>query len=201
MQPDARVLLIGGSSHLGKSTLAAGLADRLGWEARSTDKLARHPGRPWAEPPAEVPPHVEEHYLTLTDDARFASVLLHYESVVWPLAEALIGEHARGPSLILEGSAILPALVGRRPGVTAVWLTGDDDLIHARIAAGSRYADRSRDGQAMIAAFAARSLRFNSLIVREVDRLGLVRIDVAADATVADLIELVLERATGRLSN
>ncbi|MEL7245323.1 MAG: 2-phosphoglycerate kinase, partial [Cyanobacteria bacterium J06573_2] len=42
-----RIILIGGSSHVGKSTLAQSLANKLNWNYISTDKLARHPGRPW----------------------------------------------------------------------------------------------------------------------------------------------------------
>ena len=41
-----RVLLIGGPSHTGKSTLAETLAAELGWNHVSTDSMARHPGRP-----------------------------------------------------------------------------------------------------------------------------------------------------------
>jgi 2-phosphoglycerate kinase len=44
---ETRVILIGGSSHVGKSTLGQSLAAKLGWSYCSTDKLARHPGRPW----------------------------------------------------------------------------------------------------------------------------------------------------------
>lgn len=44
---ETRVILIGGSSHAGKSTLAQALAAELGWSYGSTDKRARHPGRPW----------------------------------------------------------------------------------------------------------------------------------------------------------
>src|SRR5215468_118437 len=60
------VILIGGTSHTGKSTVAKRIAERLGAICVSTDSLARHPGRPW--PAArEVPPHVVEHYLQLGD--------------------------------------------------------------------------------------------------------------------------------------
>lgn len=38
-------ILIGGSSHVGKSTLSKQLAAALGIELISTDDLARHPGR------------------------------------------------------------------------------------------------------------------------------------------------------------
>ncbi|WP_350277671.1 hypothetical protein [Kribbella sp. HUAS MG21] len=42
--------------------MARAVADRLGFEYVSTDKLGRHPGRPWAKPGREVPAHVAEHY-------------------------------------------------------------------------------------------------------------------------------------------
>ena len=50
-----RILLIGGTSHVGKSTLAQLLALKLGWNYRSTDKLARHPGRPWQPKAEDIP--------------------------------------------------------------------------------------------------------------------------------------------------
>ena len=61
-----RVVLIGGTSHVGKSTLSESLAARLGWTRISTDTLARHPGRPWKPAPEKVPDHVAEHYLSLS---------------------------------------------------------------------------------------------------------------------------------------
>ncbi|MGD1875429.1 MAG: hypothetical protein ACFB02_20525 [Mastigocoleus sp.] len=36
-----RIILIGGTSHAGKSTLGQALAITLGWDYCSTDKLAR----------------------------------------------------------------------------------------------------------------------------------------------------------------
>jgi cytidylate kinase len=58
MLGEYRLLLIGGSSHLGKTTLAQSLASYLGWNYCSTDKLARHPGRPWQVNSKEIPQHV-----------------------------------------------------------------------------------------------------------------------------------------------
>lgn len=85
-----RVILIGGSSHVGKSALARSLADTLGWRLISTDELARHPGRPWRSAPERVPDHVAEHYLTLPVDELIADVLHHYRVNVWPSVETLI---------------------------------------------------------------------------------------------------------------
>ena len=51
LQPDVNVVLIGGSSHAGKSTVSESLAATLGWEHLSTDRQAAHPGRPWRPVP------------------------------------------------------------------------------------------------------------------------------------------------------
>ncbi len=60
MASEIKVLLIGGTSHVGKSTLAARLASSLGWSTRSTDQLARHPGRPWRDDASPLPADVVE---------------------------------------------------------------------------------------------------------------------------------------------
>ena len=87
---DLRVILIGGSSHVGKSTLADSLAAKLGWAQISTDKLARHPGRPWQPEPQQVPDHVAEHYLSLSVRELIEDVLHHYKVNVWPQVEAIV---------------------------------------------------------------------------------------------------------------
>ncbi|WP_316959625.1 hypothetical protein [Streptomyces sp. TRM68367] len=58
------MVLIGGTSHTGTSTVARAVAGRLGFACRSTDGLVRHPGRPWRTPEHEVAPYVAEHYGT-----------------------------------------------------------------------------------------------------------------------------------------
>lgn len=193
MPAQTRVLLIGGSSHSGKSTLAAALAGRLGWTQRSTDSLARHPGRPWRAPPDAVPLHVAEHYLQLTADERMASVQAHYQGQ-WPTIEALIQAHAQDPAaerLVLEGSALWPSNVAalRGPAVAAVWLTAADALFEARIRAGSGYATADARGRAMIDAFLERTLAFNRAMLAEVERLGLAAVVVDRAMTVEALAE------------
>src|SRR5436853_7820845 len=102
--PNWRVMLIGGPSHAGKSTLAQALAARLGWRCMSTDRLARYPGRPWGG----VPAHVAEHYRALSPDELIDDVIRHYARM-WPAIRSVIAAHAGDHSterLILEGSAI-----------------------------------------------------------------------------------------------
>ena len=171
-----RVLLIGGTSNVGKSTVAEVLAARLGFEHRSTDYLARHPGRPWRTHEREVPPHVAEHYSTLSVDELIASVLAHYERL-WPRIEELIRTH---PGLVLEGSALWPVRVATLslPDTAAVWLTADDTTIRDRIHASGDYDTATADERALMDKFVARSQRFQELILADIEKLGLTSIDV-----------------------
>lgn len=189
--------MIGGTSNTGKSTVAAAVADRLGFEHRSTDLLARHPGRPWRTPEREVPPHVAEHYATLDVDELIDSVLAHYERL-WPRVEELIEEHATGPGLVLEGSALWPERVATldAPHTAAVWLTADETVVRARIRAGGRYDEATEQERFLMDKFLARSVRYQALMVAAVDRLGLVRVGVGADTSVSALVDAVLAQAS-----
>lgn len=171
-----RVLLIGGTSNVGKSTVAAVIAARLGFEHRSTDYLARHPGRPWRTAEREVPPHVAEHYSTLTVDELITSVLAHYQRL-WPRIEDLIRTHA---GLVLEGSALWPARVATLtvPDVAAVWLTAGDAVARTRIHTAGDYANATTGERALIDKFLARTERFQQLMLADVERLGLAHLDV-----------------------
>lgn len=195
--------MIGGTSHTGKSTVAEAVADRLGFGHRSTDLLARHPGRPWRTPEREMPPHVAEHYGTLAVDELIDSVLAHYERL-WPRIEDLIAEHAEdsghttGPGLVLEGSALWPERVAALdvPHTAAVWLTADEAVVRARIRAGGRYDEATGQERFLMDKFLARSVRYQSLMTAAVDRLGLARVDVGTDMSVAEVADAVLAQAS-----
>jgi 2-phosphoglycerate kinase len=191
-----RVLLIGGTSHTGKSTLARKLAEALELELRSTDKLARHPGRPWATPPAQVPSHVSEHYLSLTPRELLADVRRHYAENVWPQVAQMVAEctnNTAGP--VLEGSAILPdpttALPRRQ--IAPLWLTAEDELLAHRIRAGSRYGEKSGAERDMIERFIQRTLLFNELVVQQARRHGFPLLDVGRIADIEQLAASALK--------
>lgn len=194
---DVRVVLIGGTSNVGKSTVGRAVAERLGFAYRSTDLLARHPGRPWRTPEREVPAHVAEHYASLTVDELITSVLAHYERL-WPRIRALIATHAAqdgaGAGLVLEGSALWPVRVAALdvPRTAAVWLTADEAVLRARVHTGGRYDAATDEERALMDSFLARTERYQSLMVKALDELGLDRIDAGADRTVAALVDAVL---------
>jgi 2-phosphoglycerate kinase len=193
-----RVALIGGTSHAGKSTTARAVAARLGWETISTDSLARHPGRPWPTPTWVVPDHVAEHYATLTTDALIESVLAHYRRM-WPMVRELIEARAADADaapLVLEGSALWPELVAALdlPTVRAVWLTADDGLFDGRIRRESGFEAAGPAGRQLIESFAARTRRYNAMMMQVVKRAGQAFVTVTADMTEDDVADACLAK-------
>ena len=189
LRPDLRVILIGGTSHVGKSTVSEALAAALGWEYLSTDSLARHPGRPWKPAPEKVPDHVADHYLTLSVDELVDDVLRHYRVNVWPMVEGIIASYsndAASPGLVLEGSALWPEPVARLDfgKVAAIWLTASQEVLGRRIHEGSGYGSKSSREREMIDKFLQRSVSYNVRMVDAVRKQGLVLVDVLeSDAT------------------
>ena len=187
---DCRILLIGGTSHVGKSTLAQSLAAQLGWSCLSTDRLARHPGRPWQVPPQTVPQHVADHYQTLSVDELVADVLRHYRENVWPLIENIVTTRAEDLStdrLVLEGSAILPERIVTLPtkNTAAIWLTASREFLAQRIYTESRYAAKSPPEKVLIDKFLQRTWQYNDLMLEDVKWLGLASL-VVDDASQLD---------------
>ncbi|MCP4753660.1 MAG: 2-phosphoglycerate kinase [Proteobacteria bacterium] len=194
-----KILLIGGASHMGKSRIAKFLASHLGWSYRSTDKLARHPGRPWQEKQKEVPEHVADHYLLLPADELINSVLRHYGETVGPLFEDIVTSHATdqaADNLVMEGSAILPELVVtfRFDNIAAVWLTASNEFIRRRIYAASQYKTKSRREKTMVDKFLTRNQLFNERIVETVNRFGLMSMNIENTSNIEELAAKCLSK-------
>lgn len=192
-----RVLLIGGTSNVGKSTLAEALARQLGWHYIPTDSLGCHPGRPWPTSERAVPQHVAEHYLCLSVDELIDDVLRYYGSLQ-PRIAALVTTHATKPStepLIMEGSALWPELVAPLSDerVAMVWLTASNDLLRQRIEHASQMEKAAAHEQRMIQKFVARTIRYNEVMMQAVHRLGLASIHVEATSSLDDLCRRCLE--------
>ena len=183
LSPNLRVILIGGSSHVGKSTVSESLAAALGWDHVSTDSLARHPGRPWKPAPEKVPDEVAKHYLDLSVDELVEDVLRHYRANVWPKVEAIIASRSTGPSttgIVLEGSALWPELVASLDldKIAAVWLTTSEEVFRQRIHFGSLYNTKSTRERMMIDKFLERTLAYNTRMVDAVNQHGFTLVDV-----------------------
>ncbi len=192
---ETRVILIGGPSHAGKSTLAQALNAKLSWSCRSTDKLARHPGRPWVVAYGKaVPEHVAEHYRELSVEALFLDVFSHYEKNVLPQVEVIVHSHASDLStecLILEGSALWPGFVANlvdKNGVKGIWLTAREQLFRNRIFNESNFCNVCKNEKHLIQKFLDLTLFYNKQMREEVERLGFTCIDVESVSTTDELL-------------
>lgn len=196
-----RVVLIGGTSHVGKSTFARALAQRMGWEYLSTDSFARHPGRPWRDD-GEVPEIVQAYYGSRKPDTLLEEVMEHYRKHVWPIAQAVVRariSNAYDSCLVLEGSAIWPDCVVESgiDGVWSTWLTARPELIAERIRVNSRFAERTTAQQALIEAFTHRSLAFDVQVMNSVRRLAQRSADVSTPDSLDAMSQACMRFATG----
>ncbi len=183
VHPNTKVILIGGSSHSGKSALSESIAANLGWNRISTDTLARHPGRPWRPEPEKVPDHVAEHYLSLSVDELIVDVLHHYRVNVWPKVEEIVASHIDDPSqggLVIEGSALWPELVATLDfdNIAALWLTASEAVFQQRIRDESLYHSKLPQEQRMIDKFLKRTLVYNAQMIEVADQHGFILVDV-----------------------
>ena len=193
---NSKVVLIGGSSHVGKSTVSESLAAKLGWTHHSTDSLARHPGRPWAPAHQKVTDNVADHYLNLSVDELVEDVLRHYRVNVWPEVEAIVASHLNDPSMagiVAEGSALWPEFATSLDfnKVSAIWLTASEIVFRQRIYTESMYSSKSSRERMMIDKFLERTLAYNERMVDAVNRLGFTLVDVR-HSNVTELTERCL---------
>jgi len=197
IDPNLRVFLIGGSSNVGKSTVALALAEKLGWRCVSTDSLAKHPGRPWRQTTGKVPNHVAEHYLSLKVNELVESAILHHRRMS-PLVAELIRttvKDAGQGKLVLEGSALWPFITSGHhlKEVAAVWLTASPDTLRSRIYEGSSFLTANEKSRAMISRFLERTLLFDQRTAQLVRDHGCRILDVDKYRTTGDLIGNIID--------
>lgn len=172
----------------------------MGWPVISTDKLGRHPGRPWTGVPAPV----TEFYLNLSDDAVYWFLRVHHENMRPVIRTAVQDAQKRG-DFILEGAALRPEYLAdwEVSDALAVCLHADDSVLRERISAGSRYSERSRETKLAIDMFIERSLRENGALVEAAKQYGLYLIDVDradTESSVAMQMKALLTMRQARLA-
>ena len=188
-----RILLIGGTSHVGKSTLGKAWAIKLDWDYISTDSLGKHPGRPWITVKnREIKEHVAQHYSTLSVEALLSDVLSHYQKNILPQVKAIIQTATfANKCLVIEGSALYPKFVHHflEQQIDGIWLTASDRLLTARILRESNFYGVDKDAQYLITKFIARTLLYNQSLQEDILHLELKSIKLERDLKVEELTD------------
>jgi len=189
-----RIILIGGASHIGKSTLGKALSIKLKGEYIATDNLARHPGRPWStEKDKEIKPHVAEHYRGLSAPELLSDVLVHYGQNVLPQVIELIQTYNLNKYLIIEGSALYPGFLINTVGskkVRGIWLAGSYSLFKNRIFANSNFYSAGEEQKYLIYKFLERTWLYNQVMINDLKKLKLKWIQVNPKMTTDELRDL-----------
>ena len=169
-------LLLLGTSHVGKSTCAEAVGRAVGWPVVSTDKLGRHPGRPWTG----TPDPVIEFYLRMTDDAIHWFLLMHHENMRPVIQERLRALRAAGAGFVLEGAALRPEhLSGWEVGDALVaCLYVERRVLRERLLSASDHSRQDDRIKVAIDRFAERSLRENEALVQAAIGHGVRVVDV-----------------------
>lgn len=191
-----RVILIGGSFNVGKSTVAGTIAQKLSWRCVSTDSLAKHPGRPWPNKREKVRDNVLEHYQNQKANELVESVILHQRRMS-PLIAELVRSTAKAAgtgNLVLEGGALWPFITGgyRPKEVAAIWLTAGVETLRARIQKTSGFLTADQKGKAMISMVIERTLLFEEKTAQLVSDHGCPVLNVDKFDTTEQLIAEVL---------
>ncbi|MFB9947252.1 AAA family ATPase [Rhizobium puerariae] len=180
-------ILIGGSSHVGKTTLARRLAEALGWNMVSTDSLARHPGRPW--PSVRQP--VAEYYARLSPETIYWFLRVHHENM-WPGIRRIIEEELQaGRPFVFEGSALRPESIAPlvSEAIAGVFLHADNDFLQERMQSEAGYRQAGEADRRVMDSFIERSLRDNSEMRADAEKHGLRMVDVADAGAVTGLFD------------
>ena len=196
--PQSQIILIGGTSHTGKSALGRALASELKGKYIATDDLARHPGRPWNTLNSQtIKPRVAEHYRSLSVPQLISDVLIHYQQNVLPQVRNLIEIHDFDNYLIIEGSALYPNLVidlVSRKDVQGIWLIGSYGLLHDRIFANSNFDSASKEQRYLIYKFLQRTWMYNQAMQNDLRSLGSKSIQINCNMTTEELKDRCLEK-------
>ncbi|MBZ6076472.1 hypothetical protein [Microvirga puerhi] len=181
-------LLLLGTSHVGKSTCAHDLGNATEWPVISTDKLGRHPGRPWTG----VPDAVTEFYLRLTDATIHWFLRVHHENMRPFIRETIKAAREAGRGFILEGSALRPEYLSdwEIGEALVICLHAESDALRERIEKGSAHSQQSDQTKRAIDKFVERSIRENEALVASANKQGIRLVDVT---DLADLERLTHE--------
>ncbi|MEL6681133.1 MAG: hypothetical protein AAFQ09_00630 [Pseudomonadota bacterium] len=183
-------LLIAGTSHTGKSTLATDIGSALGWRVASTDKMGRHPGRPWENAPA----HVLEFYQKMSKTAVHAFLLHHHQNLRPTIARFVSDMHQEQMPFVLEGAALRPEYLFEF-GSSAVCLVASDAWLRNRIEQNAAYDAQSPDLQVAIDAFTARSLSENALFATAAKSAGITTLNAEDPNQVTKFARDFVDRA------
>ena len=199
MQNMKKVILIGGSPMVGKTTAAVSLAAKLAYQCISTDDIGEV-----LQTIADINPMRGQNYLDYYSDnekSKLIDDIINYHKILEPAINRLIEIHSawgRGKPMIMEGWALYPNnLKNTNENVFTIWLVADKNLLRTRFIANESFYKNARDPEKVIENYVFRSEWHNNLILEQCKANNqvyiLVKEDSSTDEIVASILKLLTE--------
>jgi len=164
MKNTKKVILIGGSPRVGKSTAAALLASKLLRPCVSTDDIGEalqsvldiNPMKGYDYP---------DYYARRTQQQLIDDIIAYHKKVEPAIARLVETHAAWGDPLVMEGWALYPALVRRieNEQVFSVWLIAEEGLLEHRVRASCSFGENAK----VIGNYLARSEWHNKTLLEQ----------------------------------
>ena len=163
-----KVLLIGGSPRVGKSTAAALLASKLLRPCISTDDIGLALQSVLDINPMKGYPYPD--YYAMRTKQELIDDIIAYHKKVEPAIARLVETHsAWGNPLVMEGWALYPKLVRRieNAQVFSVWMIAEPGLFESRMRRNSAFLDNATEPEKVIEGYLHRSQWHNQTLLSQ----------------------------------
>lgn len=163
-----KVILIGGSPRVGKSTVAALWASKLLRPCLSTDDVGAALQSVLDINPMKGYPYPD--YYAQRTQQQLINDIITYHQKLEPAIARLVGTHsAWGDPFVMEGWALYPELVRRieNDQVFSVWLIAEDGLFASRMRKNSSFLDNAKEPEKVVANYLHRSEWHNRTLLEQ----------------------------------
>ena len=183
-----KVLLIGGSPMIGKSTVAKRIAIEYSLNCISTDDIGEI-----LQTALNIDPMMGRNYLEYYENTDVNSLiedLKKYHSAMKRAIIRMIDKHsALGESMIIEGYAVYPDIV-LNENTDAIWLIASENLLRKRLEQSKVFQNASNKAKEN---YLCRSLWHNCFIYDKCVEYGCKYINISVNETIYDLSSKIIK--------
>ena len=191
-----KVILIGGSPMVGKSTAAMALSAKLQYPCISTDDIGEI-----LQTVSDINPMGDQNYLdyyAYNKKEKLIEDINKYHAAHEPAIEKLIDVHSTpwANPLIIEGYALYPTKLKEKnenDNVFSVWLIAEDNLLKSRLIKDVNFYANAKEPQKVIENYLYRSEWHNQTILEQCKSGNRNYIFVNEESTTGEIISSIVD--------
>ncbi len=194
MYKGIKVILIGGSPMVGKTSLSMKLASKFEYNCISTDDVGQILRTVTKNHPMDGLDYREYYIKKSLKELISDTTKLH--KLAWPAIKLLIESHSTyGSPLLVEGFALYPKLVNSimNKKMKSIWLIGEKNIFENRLIKENNFYKGASNEEMLISKFCQRSIWHNNKIFKEVIKYKGDYIKVTKDLSKEQILKRVLK--------